>query len=496
MFAVIFIPDFALQSVLRHEPQLWARAVGLIDSRETKATVFQMTRTAREAGVCEGLTSTQALARCREILIKSRSVEQEQAATDALLQTAYAFSPRIEATGDGVCTMDLQGLPCLKTAKAKDTPTLQQWAAKIVTALAQLNIRSQIGLAATPNLALHAARNAKPVLLVEKGEEFISTLPVESLEPDAALLEILHRWGIHTVGAFTCLGKDKIAERLGQEGLELFDRAATNEVRPLTLATPSENFSETAEFETEIESLQPLLFILNRFIEQLSKRLIVSHFVAQELQLKLRLASGDKYEHTFSVPSPTANTTVLLRMLETHLETVRTESGIVALTLSAKPTRSEHYQFGLFETALRDPNQFAETLARLSALCGPENVGTPVLLDTHRPDAFKMERPHFDATSASVAAAFSTSLQGLTLRRFRPSFHADVEIANGTPVFISSLRINSPVEKLAGPYRSSGDWWEQEKLWNRDEWDVQVRDGAVYRIYREKADWFVEGMYD
>ncbi|MDB6025806.1 MAG: Nucleotidyltransferase/DNA polymerase [Verrucomicrobiales bacterium] len=492
MFAVIFIPDFSLQAVLRHEPQLWSRPVAMIEQGETKAPIFQLTTTARAAGVCEGLTSTQALARCSNILIKSRSLSQEQTAQETLLQTAYQFSPRLETTANGVCTMDLQALP----VETKGHGAFQAWAEKLLLTFAPLHLRAQIGIAATPNVALHAARCAKPIFIVQDSVDFISALPVQSLEPTPQISEILHRWGIRTVGAFTALGKDKIAERLGPEGLELFDGASVEEIRPLDLIIPSEHFSETMEFEVEIESLEPLLFILNRFIEQLSQRLMASQFVAQELQLRLRLSSGDSYEHVFAVPSPTAHTMVLFRMLQTHLENVRADSGIIALALSATPTRAENYQFGLFETALRDPNQFSETTARLSALCGNDNVGTPVLQDSHRPDAFKIEKVRFESASTLVTQPLPANTYGLCLRRFRPTFNADVELRHGTPVFISSLKLNSPIEKVAGPFRSSGDWWEQQKLWTREEWDVEIRNGTIYRIYRENQNWFIEGVYD
>jgi protein ImuB len=34
--------------------------------------------------------------------------------------------------------------------------------------------------------------------------------------------------------------------------------------------------------------------------------------------------------------------------------------------------------------------------------------------------------------------------------------------------------------------------------WNRDEWDVNLSDGGVYRIYRdrERDRWFVDGVID
>ena len=193
-------------------------------------------------------------------------------------------------------------------------------------------------------------------------------------------------------------------------------------------------------------------------------------------------------------------------MLQTHLEDVRTDSPIVSLQLTARPTDSRAHQFGLFEAKLRNPNQFHHTLARLSALCGAENVGTPVVEDSFRPDAFRIEAPRFE--SATVAAVYDrrpaseptavtdAPLQGLRLRRFRPPFHADVEMENGRPVFIASLKLNGPIENVTGPWRSSGNWWDRDKLWNRDAWDIQTRDGALHRIFCESDDWYVEGVYD
>lgn len=499
MFAVIYIPNFALQAVLRHEPELAARPVALMDGNEKQSVIFQLTETARRASVCAGLTATQALARCAEIIIKSRSLAQEHAAREVLLQSACNFSPRIEATANGVCTLDLQGLPL----DFGDTRARSDWAKEIISSLEQVNLAAQVGIAQTPDVALYAARCATPILFVDHAEEFVALLPLEILEPPPEVLSILRRWGIRTVGAFIALGKDKVAERLGLDALTLFSRASVTRVRLLKLVTPPETFSETMDFSAEIETLEPLLFVLNRFVEQLATRLDALGLAAAELELRLKLSSGRFYERVFKVPTPTSRADTLFRMLQTHLESVRTDSPIVSLQLAAQPGDSRAHQFGLFEAKLRDPNQFHHTLARLSALCGAENVGTPVVEDSFRPDAFRMEAPRFDVAAvydrqwdSTNAAVTDAPLQGLRLRHFRPPFHADVEMENGKPAFISSLKLNGPVEKMSGPWRSSGNWWERDKRWNRDAWDVQARDGALYRIFCEQENWFVEGVYD
>src|SRR5690349_4557883 len=126
MFAVVFVPDFSLQAALRHEPELISRAVALTDPQLPKLGIIQFTSAASEAGVLEGMSASQAMARCAALVIKSRSSAQEQSATDILIQTAYGFSPFIESTAPGVCAMDLRGLRIVENEKA-----MQKWAGEI-----------------------------------------------------------------------------------------------------------------------------------------------------------------------------------------------------------------------------------------------------------------------------------------------------------------------------------------------------------------------------
>src|SRR5438874_1343711 len=113
MFAVIYIPQFPLQAALRYEAELLAKPVALVDPARSLPVVCAVTEAARCRGVCEGLTPTQAMARCGEVMLRHRTMAQEAAVTEALLQCAYSFSPNIEATAPGVCTLDLRGLRAL-----------------------------------------------------------------------------------------------------------------------------------------------------------------------------------------------------------------------------------------------------------------------------------------------------------------------------------------------------------------------------------------------
>jgi protein ImuB len=323
--------------------------------------------------------------------------------------------------------------------------------------------------------------------------DFVSALPLAALDPPPDVFEILLRWGIRTTGQFLALGRDGVAERLGAPALEMFDRVSVDSIRPLKLVAPPEEFAEQMEFEHEIETAEPLLFVLRRFVEQLSRRLGTVYRVVAEFQLRLGLASGANYERAFKIPSPTGNITVLFRMLQTHLENLRTDSPIISLRLAAVPSAPETHQFGLFERTLRDPNQFAETLARLAGLVGAENAGTPRLLATHRPDAFQMQPPDFDSAATNSVAASQDA--GPALRRFRPPLPAQFEFRKETPALIRSEIFSGAVARARGPFFSSGDWWDAQR-WAREEWDVQAADGRLFRIFRSGGGCFVEGVYD
>jgi protein ImuB len=486
MFAVIYIPNFSLQAVLRAEPASCG-PVAVVDGESTKPVVVQVNQAARETGVAEGLTASQAMARCGNLLIKACSGPRETSATEILMQVAYHFSANIEATGPGICTLELKGLS-LETEAAQ-----RAWSGNILDFLATFQLEGQMGFARTPELALLAAKVARPILIVQNINEFILALPLWILAPPPEIGNILALWGIETVGAFVALGQDAVAERLGEEGLELFELVLTDSVRPLKLVSPPEYFTEQIEFENEVETLEPLLFVLRRFLGQLTSRLTVIHLVAGELTLELALASGEKVQRVFKVPAPTNDVEILCRTVRTYLETLQTTAPIIFLSLAIRATKLQGHQFGLFETTLRNPNQFSETAVRLAALCGAGRVGAPVIEPTHKPDSFRMEMPHFDSTTPGAKIGLKKNKPAL--RRFRPVIPALIEFREQKPVSIRSRLLAGNITGTCGPFVSSGQWWNRDR-WEREEWDVQTVAGAHIRVFRSSDGDFIEGVYD
>lgn len=331
---------------------------------------------------------------------------------------------------------------------------------------------------------------------------------------------VLHKWGIHTAGQLAALDKEQLAARLGPEAIRMWMRANGRSNRLLKLVRPPESFEESFEFEGETETAEPVLFMLRRFLEQLAVRLAAIYLVAKELTLRITFANSRQvshgtdssdwgnesgmagkqiYERVFKIPQPTNDVDLLFRMLQTHLENFRSKHPIVAVALSAEPVKPAGEQFGLFETTLRNPHQLAETLARLSALLGSDRIGTPVLEETHRPDAFHMQPFSWTVVSAVPSGetihALRTAHATAALRRFRPALSASVLQEENTPTHVRSAEMSGKIIQQRGPYLLSGNWWD-EKSWRRAEWDLQLENGEVARAHESDGIWKIDGLYD
>jgi len=203
------------------------------------------------------------------------------------------------------------------------------------------------------------------------------------------MAEILRLWGIDTVGAFIALGPDKVAERLGEGALDCLTGLAPGHASaPIGAAGGA--FTEQIEFEKEVETLEPLLFVLRRFLEQLTGRLTIIHLVAGELELELGLSPAKKKRFPFK-GRPHQRSRDSFRTLRAHLETVQTNSPVRLLALTIQPVKLQGHQFGLFEVTLRNPTLFRNRRPP-GALCGPSawHAGFGA---THQPDSFRIQPP-------------------------------------------------------------------------------------------------------
>ena len=154
---------------MRHQ-QISSTPTALIDEQEKKPTIIQLNHAAELAGVRHGMTPSQGLARCLNLVIKPRSSIQEESLTNLLLQYCFSLTPLVEATAPGVWTVQFTRVD-----------NVFEKVTSIVRRLGALEIAAQAGIAPTPDMSFLAANLAQPVLEISRPEKFLAPLPIDIL---------------------------------------------------------------------------------------------------------------------------------------------------------------------------------------------------------------------------------------------------------------------------------------------------------------------------
>ncbi|HTZ46382.1 MAG TPA: DNA polymerase Y family protein [Verrucomicrobiae bacterium] len=546
VFACIFIPDFPVQAITRQEPELCSQPVAVLQGAAPLTKVFAANQGARDRGVELGMTKLQAES-CGPLEWRWRSPAQEASAQAALLDCAWTVSPLIEQPRKGsavdfcdAVVLDLAGCEKLFGAPEQIAHHLQ----RIVTAV---GLQPNVAIAGNPESALSAARGFPGVTLISPGEEagILGALSLASLGLPAEMLETLHRWGIRTYAEFAALPEIAVIERFGQEGKRWHQLSQGGDPKPLLPKQFSDQFEESMDLEFSVDLLEPLLFILNRLLEQLCLRLRMHVLATAELKITLTLdltivceqpaslpeAQGAEFVRTWGaacctptnglhirnlrLPVPVNESKFLLKLLQLDLQAHPPGAPVTAIHIQAIPTRPRTRQMGLFLPLAPEPEALEVTLARIQSVVGEGRAGVPVLLDSYRPNAFEQRR--FVLPETCLACPPAEYSPKTALRLYRPPLPATVQLQHDQPHSIYFDYARKSILAFAGPFRSAGEWWS-ETPWARDEWDVLLpftrpkyqnnrlfpdnstkpQETALYRIYRDLLSnhWFVEGIYD
>ena len=452
----------------------------------------------------------------------------------SLLAIASDFSPRIQRYGETDVVLDVSGLGrLLGDAHAIGAELAQAGAERVAVCQSQIGARllarARAGLSVVP-----------PADVGDTLAKALGPIPLDVLQQLTADVdrdspfEVLRRWGLKTLGEFAALPAKALSSRIGQGGLAFQRLARGIDPRPLMPDPGVVRFVQSMELEWPIDALEPLSFVFARLLDPLSAALEAADRGAAAIRLDLRLTDRHTHSRLLQLPVAMRDARVLRTLLLLDLESHPPSAAIDIVTIEADPAPARIVQYSLLERALPSAETLATLNARLGALVGADRCGSPAIVDSYRPDAFVMNlfgsllnalgAPPPSALArglgfASLPSGRSLGPQALParearggpvpqflsslvpqLRRFRPPIAVRVTIERGRPVHVAIDRRGMPggkVTQAAGPWRTSGAWWEG-KPWNHDDWDVTVADGAACRLFRDRESgvWFLEGVFD
>ena len=513
-FAAIFVPNFIFQAVVRCAPELRMQPVAILEGQPPIYRVIALNRLAEKLGVSAGMTKANA-EQFPQLQIRHRSRTQEKATHKALLDAAWSISSRVEDAAPDTLLLDLCGLTRL-------FGTEEEIGQRILSRACEMGIDVHVGISANVETVRIVARALFGVTVVPEGQErrFLETLPIGMLSPSLELAEIFERWGVTTCKALASLPVLALSERAGQEGVHLHTLASGKGSRPLLITQPTDCFEEFFELEDAVDNLEPLSFLLSRLLQQLCVRISARALAIGSVQVTFELEkafestvfssrergnaekSPGTYFCSLKLPVPSHDSVLVLKLLRLRLQAKPPGAPVKKIHMLAEPGHSRAVQSGLFIPASPDPQKLELTLARIAALVGEDNVGSPQLLDTHRPDAFHMQT--FQVVPATATLQKQTSETQTAFRVFRPSLPAWVQLQQNVPARVTFKGQRGQVVHASGPWCTSGDWWS-EQAWQEDAWDVEIQFAAdsqitsgLYRIYYDHLleKWRVRGVYD
>ena len=542
--ACLAVPDFSLAALMRANPSLAGAPLAISDSLAPHSELLFVCASVRGFGVRPGMTLAQARAIVPNLVAINRSLAAERSAIGALSDAAESLSPLVEP-GDGCVYLGLAGLGRLYDSE-------EEIASELCRRAARLGFEASVGIAANKEIAYLAARcGGTRVIAPGMEREFLDWLPLDVLGLDDALEITLARWGLRRLGDLARLDSGAaVGSRLGRRGVELLRIARGEQSSPLIPRRAADTFTEETELDYEIENLEALAFVMRPMVERLADRLSMRGFVAGAVTLTMGLAGRRSFIRRVAFGAPSNDVRAILTLIALSLESSPPDSAIESIRIDAEPYRPRPAQADMFLPPSPAPERLETTLARLAALCGPENVGLLRAENSWFPEAVRLEKfdpPPPRPDNFPSAPPAPSSVARLVVRAIRPALEIEVLCARGRPEFVRGPNLGARVVSLAGPWRrhsmpaghpcdsqqdhprapvgrSNGSSSEERHSMpaghscdsqrdrprapvgrsngsaglNRDYYELALADGGVYRVFRDldSGRWFVDGIYD
>ncbi len=311
LYFCLRIPEFAAQALIRLRPTLASAPVAVLEGEAPLEKTCAATLGARRLGVRHGMTRTE-LESFSNLTVLRRSPQEEQSAALTLLEMAARFTPRAEElprTSAHTLALDLTG----STRLLGPPHVIGQ---KLFRAARELGFFARI--ASSRNLHTAACLVRAPgnqLITVPEGEERASlhNLPLTALDLTPDLLDTFTYWGLHTLGDLAALAPPDLVARLGQEGLRLHQLATGQHDHLLVPAEPTFTLEEHLAFDTPVDNLESLLFVLAPMLDQLIHRARTRALLLASVTLTLHLerptdqTDYDRSDDLNSHPPPTPN---------------------------------------------------------------------------------------------------------------------------------------------------------------------------------------------
>src|SRR6266851_5925661 len=417
--ACIMAADFSIAALVRSNPAYEGSVLAIGRSLAPHAELETVSVRACEVGIRAGMTLAQARNVSSELIVAHRSPAAESSAHSALLDAAESISPVVEAGAPGCVWLDLAGLHRIYSDE-------NAIAAELIKQVRRVGLEPAMGIAANKDLA-HLAARCGGIRIIEAGREreFLDWLPLDMLalgksERGDDLEITLARWGMRRLGELARLNPDAVGTRLGRHGVELVRLARGGSHAPIVARRRAEFFSESIELDYGIENLEPLAFVMRPMLERLTERLSMRGLVAGDITLAFGMSGHRNFSRRIAIAASSNDVRAILTLINLSLETAPPEVAVESIRIDVEPRAPRPAQTDMFLPPAPAPDKLQTTIARLTALCGPGNVGAISAENSHRPEAMRLDPFAPPAPPPIPENAAVKNVTQLVIRAIRP----------------------------------------------------------------------------
>lgn len=407
---------------------------------------------------------------------------------EELLDALDAVSPLIDDARPGLAFADMRG--------SSGSPA--EWVRRTRVAIAPFVLDARLGVGKNKTCARAAAYVGDGTICAAGNERcFLAPLSLELLEIESAVLERLRLLGIERMGDLARLPHGPFVRRFGPEAARWHACACGEDPTPFVprghaVAIEASIFGEgRADDEAQVVfALRVLLSRICSDLERCGKR-------AGALQLDVELEDSGTARFEVALASPTVRERDMLDVVRAKLEGSRFESPIVGLRVRAGRLEEGGEKVALFAGGDFDPQAIAVAISRLEAMLGEpvrqaRTRSAHVLEERFVYDRYETPKrePLREERSQNTCDALVPQLRLMAVSEI------DVRVRGGEPAAVA-FDGNPPraVVTCSGPWRVEIGWFSDSYV-VRDEYDVLLDDGELYRIYRQGAQWYLRGNYD
>jgi protein ImuB len=346
--------------------------------------VLACSAVARTQGVRRGLRRREAQARCPELAVLAPDLDRDARAFEPVVVAVEELAPGVEILRPGLVALPSRGPASWFGGELTAAERLVDQVA------ARTGVEVQAGFADGLFAAVLAARRA---VAVAPGDTpaFLAALGVEELdrEPDidrSALVDLLRRLGLRSLGAFAALDPADVASRFGADAVLCHRLARGLDPRPPLRRRPPEELTVEAELDPPVDRVDAAAFAARGLAERLHATLAGHGLACTRLGVTAHTAAGEELHRIWRCAEPLTPAATVDRVrwqLDAWLTNRRhtpEDGAVVRLRLVPEETvAAGALQRGLWGETGEADERAGRALVRVQALLGPESVVTAVL---------------------------------------------------------------------------------------------------------------------